>query len=296
MPLFGKHKEDKQEQQISGSIKSVPRYDEAIKFLADCTESEYEIVTTLLLAEIYGSSVVEVAWDKARISMLLPSSINVNANFQNLMSLPLNSLDVGVTPDRTTVVGLRKTFINRKFIDGFVNCMIDIYGISWKNMQALIHKTQTFPNLLIADQLTFCVAPVTFPMGALGELGKYNPESKISVQKISADAERIKRHLEFLKEEKAKKEKDLRSTAGRGVWAGLDSIFGSGDITSSHLAAQRIEDLKAEIRKITFEIEELEAELKKKEVSNACPSCGKNISWLPADATNCPYCGVQLLK
>ena len=26
----------------------------------------------------------------------------------------------------------------------------------------------------------------------------------------------------------------------------------------------------------------------------ACPSCRKDVSWLPADATNCPYCGATL--
>ena len=25
-----------------------------------------------------------------------------------------------------------------------------------------------------------------------------------------------------------------------------------------------------------------------------CSSCGKDVSWLPADATHCPYCGTKL--
>lgn len=171
MPLFRKRKE------VMASIKNVPRYDEVIHFMSDWIELEYEIIRSPLPIPTYGNIQVEVAKDEARISMLFPSSVNVHANFQNFVKLPINSLDSGFTPDGMAVVGLHKTIINRKYVDGFVNCMNDIYGILWKNIEALVHKTQVFPMFLTTDQLTIVVAPV-FPFNTAEvtwERGKYNP-------------------------------------------------------------------------------------------------------------------------
>jgi Zn finger protein HypA/HybF involved in hydrogenase expression len=38
----------------------------------------------------------------------------------------------------------------------------------------------------------------------------------------------------------------------------------------------------------------INAQVKEKQETSFCPSCGKDISWLRADATNCPYCGSKL--
>ena len=200
MPLFRRGKKaEKEEKQIVASIKEVPRHEEAISFLSDWIEVEYEIIRTPLPYDVYGDVLVEAAMDKTRVSVLFPSSINARANFQNYLKLKLNSLDAGFSPDGVAIVGLRKTIINRKYPDGYVSCMEDVYGISWKTIQSLVNKTKAFPILLIGNQLTFCVAPIKFetsPLEMAWEKGKYNPKSKMPVSivrkmDISLDLNRL---------------------------------------------------------------------------------------------------------
>jgi len=58
---------------------------------------------------------------------------------------------------------------------------------------------------------------------------------------------------------------------------------------------QETKKITSEIDKLKTEIEELETELEK-EKRTVCQSCNRNISWLPSDANNCPYCGTALTK
>ncbi len=101
----------------------------------------------------------------------------------------LNSLDTGISfNDRIDIVGLHKSIINRKHIDGFVNCMDKIYGISWKKIHALVNKTELSAILLTTSNLTIAIAPILFTeTNALEralETGKYNPESKIHLSNM----------------------------------------------------------------------------------------------------------------
>jgi len=194
MPIFSRKKEDKKAQSLSASIKSVPLYGEAIRFLADWNESEYKFVTVPIFAEIYGDSLVEAVMDSPPLTFLSPSSFNVHADFHNLISLPLNSLDVGILPDGTSIVGYRKSVIKRKLADGFVNCMKDLYGLPWKNIQALVHKTRQHPIFLIAEQLTYAIAPISFEVGTVWETGKYDPESKITRKEVVKEVVKIPCH------------------------------------------------------------------------------------------------------
>jgi hypothetical protein len=188
MPFFRKKKEveeknqiEEKEEPIIGSIKSIPHYNEVMRFMADWIETEYEYGITKL-PEVYGYYPFEVALSEDRITMLVPSSINTHSNFENLITSPLNSLDAGFSSDKIALVGSRKTIVKRKFIDAFVNCVKDIYGIPWKDIKALVHKSKAFPMILVADQLTFVIAPIFIEEYAWIK-GKYNPESKVFVSK-----------------------------------------------------------------------------------------------------------------
>ncbi len=88
MRLFRKRKKvEKKEEIITASIKNVSRYDEVINFMSDWSKSEWKISKNQLLHDVYDDILVEVAMDKLRTNMLFPSSINVNANFQDFENI-----------------------------------------------------------------------------------------------------------------------------------------------------------------------------------------------------------------
>jgi rRNA maturation endonuclease Nob1 len=69
-----------------------------------------------------------------------------------------------------------------------------------------------------------------------------------------------------------------------------------------HEMKSRAEDIKSQIRSLSFEIGNLEADIRKglehseesKRMKRFCISCGKDISQLPTDAKFCPFCGSKL--
>lgn len=192
MPIFGRKKHNTP--QLVASIRDVPKYEDAIKFLGDWFDHEVVVERSHSLF-CYGNLEFEGAWDgDNRVWMLFPSSINEKANFDDFLSLSLNALDSGFS-EGTLVVGRRKTIINRNYIDGFINCMDEVYGYSWQKIQALIHKSKIFPILLITDILSFSIAPIIGKERNIHELswvkGKYNPISKIVSQQQDITIKKI---------------------------------------------------------------------------------------------------------
>lgn len=185
MPIFGRKKPNNT--QLAASIRDVPNYYDAVKFLRDWFD--HEVVVERVPGLIYyGNLEFEAAWNtdtKARVWMLLPSSMNDKANFDDFLKLPLSSLDAGVY-NGTLVVGRRKTIINRIYVDGFIHCMEEVYGYSWQKIRAIVNKSKIFPILLTTDILSFSVAPIVGTDKNIHELswetGKYNPKSKILSQ------------------------------------------------------------------------------------------------------------------
>jgi len=116
----------------------------------------------------------------------------------------------------------------------------------------------------------------------------------------------LRRRLEFLRKERATKIEEMKSEEKLAKLGAISGILGGGSTLRQQQHLHRVQDLAAEVRRLTFEIGGLEAETEKKEEKrinvhvkdeqqkDVCPSCGKDVSWLPADATNCPYCGAKL--
>jgi len=175
------------ETQLAASIKDVPNYLFAIEFLQDWFDNKV-VVEKVQLFDCYGDLKVEAVWDqnpKARYWTLYPSSINEEANFDNFLSLPLNSLSAGVYAS-TLVVGKRKTIVNRNYVDGFIHCMEDVYEFPLQKIRVLLNKSKTYPIILTTDILSFSIAPILGIDRNIHELawekGKYNPKSKILSQ------------------------------------------------------------------------------------------------------------------
>jgi len=130
---------------------------------------------------------------------------------------------------------------------------------------------------------------------------------------MSESPEQMKRRLEFLKSERRQNSEEFERLKKQGKWTGIGGILhalsGDGSAATSNLQAQgiiaRLEDINRQNRKLDFEIETLEAEMRKSEqgfrvsvgderMGRSCPSCGKIIPLFPTDMKHCPYCGSEL--
>ena len=96
--------------------------------------------------------------------------------------------------DGIAIAGTRKTVIQRKYIDGFVNCMNDVYGVPWTEIEAVVSRTKLYPLILSTNYLAIAVAPFLLKGGAEGyvwEKGKYNPKSKVPVDRKEVIIKRV---------------------------------------------------------------------------------------------------------
>lgn len=181
------------------SIKDVPSYEKVITYMSDWIESKWRINKTPLITNIFGNSQAEVAMDEKKTCFLYPSSINVKANFQDFVKISIDSLNIGLTPDGYPVVGQRKTIVNRKYIDGFINCMNDVYDISLEKIKVMVYRSKAFPMLLVSDKITMLVAPMIINnnLSVSWEKEKYNPPSKIPESKKEVVMKRVNISLDL---------------------------------------------------------------------------------------------------
>lgn len=156
------------------SVKNISRWEEAMTAVSDQAGVEYELLTTQPIPTIYGGVSAEIARDKLHVTMLVPSSLK--AGFDTFQSLRLNSLDIGSSPEAKggAIVGHGRTCVSRLFVDSFVNCMKNVYGVSQDEIRARVHKAVSFPMLLVSDPLTMIIAPVRVPERERWETGKYS--------------------------------------------------------------------------------------------------------------------------
>jgi len=152
-------------------------WEEAVRVISDGMGVEYEVVNTPAVADVYGNSTVEAARDKLRVTMLVPTTFNTQASLTNYVSVPLNTLDLGLSSSVKggKIVGHFKTFANGLIVDSFVKSMSSVYGISWESIQATVHHSRLFPMLLLSDQMTFIVAPVIPPKDTTWPGEQYRP-------------------------------------------------------------------------------------------------------------------------
>lgn len=175
LPLFG-GKEN------AHSIRDIPDWEKTMNFLAETTGEEYEIALSKLPLGIFGDSEYEVLRDKHHHTAVYPQSINDKGRFRPLAYFknPLAQLDVGLSPDGTgtQIVGTRDNFVNRRFVDAFVNCMGVMYHIPWTNLHLLVRghtKAGSLPVFLVGDPLSMTIAPYLIGKQHVEPTGKYKP-------------------------------------------------------------------------------------------------------------------------
>ena len=118
---------------------------------------------------------------------------------------------------------------------------------------------------------------------------------------MSESIEQMKRRLEFLVNERRRKHTEYEELRKQGKTTGISGILHAltGDAQTTLLQQQqiinRMNDINSQVRRLNFEIETLEAEIRKSEEGKRnCSSCGKDISRFPTDIEHCPYCGSKL--
>ncbi len=175
MLLFGRNEKVQ-------SIKDVEDWEKAMSFLTERIGEEYEVALSQLPLGIFGNSEFEIVRDKHHFTQVCPSSLNEKAKFQKHLYFreSLGKLDVGFAPDGTgtQVVGTHENFVNRRFVDPFVDCMRDVYNSSWERMHVWVRKivrVGPLPVFLVSDPLTMCISPYLFPNQRLEPTGKYRP-------------------------------------------------------------------------------------------------------------------------
>jgi hypothetical protein len=129
---------------------------------------------------IFGNSEHEILRDKGHHTTVYPSSLNDKWKFRKFLFIKesLGKLDVGSAPDgtRTQLVGTRKNFVNRKFVDAFVACMSSVYNIPWESSYVWIRgsvRAIPLPVFLVSEALTMSIAPYLFEDQNLEPTGKY---------------------------------------------------------------------------------------------------------------------------
>jgi hypothetical protein len=177
LPLFGRKEKVR-------SVRDVPDWEKVMSLLSEKIGDEYEVAFSPLPLGIFGSSEFEVVRDKQRHTMIYPSSLNSGAPFygHRYVKDSLDKLDVSLAPDGigTQVVGRFDSFVSRKFVDGFIGCMSNVYGISWDRMHVWIHgklHPRSLPVFLVGDPLAMIISPYIFSNLHLEPTGKYQPLS-----------------------------------------------------------------------------------------------------------------------
>jgi hypothetical protein len=114
------------------------------------------------------------------ITLVYPSSLNDKWKFRmvHYIDESLSKLDIGFAPDGAgaQVVGIRQSFVNRKFVDGFVGCISEIYKTSWETVYVWSlgpTRAGSAPIFLVSEGLTMSISPYWLGDQHLEPTGKY---------------------------------------------------------------------------------------------------------------------------
>jgi hypothetical protein len=173
LPLFGGKKKP-------SSIRDVPDWEKVVNSLTARIGEEYEVASSQLPLGIFGKSEYEIIRDKDHRTVVYPSLLNSKWKFHTVHFIDeaLGKLDVGFAPDGTGMqaVGTRRSFVNRKFVDGFVGCVSDVYNTSWETIHVWAlgpTRTGAAPIFLVSESLTMSVSPYLFGDQHFEPTGKY---------------------------------------------------------------------------------------------------------------------------
>ncbi len=176
LPLFGGKEKAR-------SIRDVPDWEKAMSLLSERLGEEYEVANSQLPLGIFGRSEFEILRDKRNHTTLYPSSLNSHASFNRFRYVKesLEKLDAGFVPDGTgtQVVGRFDSFVDRRFLDGFVGCMSNVYNNSWETMHVWIHgrlQPRALPVFFVSEPLTITISPYIFSNQRLEPTAKYQPK------------------------------------------------------------------------------------------------------------------------
>jgi hypothetical protein len=167
LPLFGSKKKPL-------SIRDVPDWEKLMNFLTERVGEEFEVALSPLPLGISGKSEHEILRDKGPHTMVYPSSLNDKWKFRivHYIDEPLAKLD----GTGTQLVGTRRSFVNRKFVDAFVSCIGDVYNSAWEGMRVWVlgpTRSSVAPIFLVSEGLTVSIAPYFLGEQRLEPTGKY---------------------------------------------------------------------------------------------------------------------------
>ncbi len=173
MPLFGGKKKPP-------SIRGVPDWEKVMNFLTERIGEEHEVASWPLPLGVFGKSEHEILRDKGHHTVVYPTSLNDKWKFRmvHFIDESLGKLDVGLAPDGTgtQVVGIRRSFVKRRFVDAFVGCMSDVYNNAWESMYVWVlgpTRAGSAPRFLVSEGLTMCISPYLLGDQHLEPTGKY---------------------------------------------------------------------------------------------------------------------------
>ena len=139
------------------SITDLPEWERVRGLLTERIGEEYELVLSQLPMSVFGKSEFEILRDTKHYSMVYPILLNHRMKLHKFVpereSLAL--IDVGFAPDGTgtQLAGIWASFLNRRFIDGFVACMRDVYNASWESMHVRVVRGGPLPIFLVSEVL-----------------------------------------------------------------------------------------------------------------------------------------------
>lgn len=151
--------------------------------LSERVGEEYELASSTLPLGIFGKSEHEILRDKGKhVTLVYNSSINHRLNFNKVVFAreSLTKFEAGPAPDGTGIqlVGKWTSFVDRKFVDGFVGCMRDVYNVPWETMHVWTLgavRSGPLPVFLVSDPLSIVIAPYVFGSQRFEPAGKYQP-------------------------------------------------------------------------------------------------------------------------
>ena len=118
--------------------------------------------------------------DKGHHTVVYPGSLNAKWKIRMVRFIdePLDKLDIGFAPDGTgkQIVGIRRSFVNRKFVDAFAGCMRDPYKTRWEGMYVWVlgpTSSGSAPIFLVGEHLTVSISHYLFGDQRLEPTGRY---------------------------------------------------------------------------------------------------------------------------
>lgn len=156
-----------------GTITTIPKYEDMMRFLSDWIGSEFKLDEKVV--PVLNITYDGIAVNEEKICMLapIPSNFVPPSEFEEIA---LDSLDMGVDEGGVAIVGFRNTIVRKKYVDGFVHAMKDVYNMRWQEVHALVHRKKANPILLTANSWVFIIAPIVG--GLIKKKGKYDPATK----------------------------------------------------------------------------------------------------------------------